>query len=127
MLLHHLQEPPDFQLPVQVSEAGLVVSNHQISFNVNQICPSEKRCTVGFCTDDLCKIPTEEFTTCCFEWSQNYEDPEPGALRGKKVEVSDAGVVTFVDVEVKQLPLDLNWRRLWVMTRPIVDEALGVD
>jgi hypothetical protein len=73
----------------------------------------------------LCKIPTEEFTTCCFEWSQNYEDPEPGALRGKKAEVSKYGAVTFVDVEVKQLSLDLNWRHLRTMTRPIVDEALG--
>jgi hypothetical protein len=115
----------NFSYRYEVSEAGLVVSNRQISFNINQICPSEQRCAEGFCSDDLCKIPEEEFTTCCFEWTQNYEDPEPGILRGKKVEVSTDGSVKFLDVHPKEQPIDLNWRRLRTMARPIVDEALG--
>jgi hypothetical protein len=115
----------NYMFRYEVNEEALVVSNRQISFNVNQICPSEQRCLDGHCSEVLCQIPADEFTTCCFEWSEHYEDPEPAVKRGKKLEVSADGTIDFVDVVVLEPVMDLNWRRLRNMARPIVDEAIG--
>jgi hypothetical protein len=120
-LVKHL----NYSFRYEVSEEGLVVSNRQISFNLEQICPSERKCLAGLCGEELCQIPAAEFTTCCFEWSQYYEDPEPAVNRGKRVEVSADGTVDFLDVVTIEPILDLNWRRLRNMARPIVDEAIG--
>jgi hypothetical protein len=102
----------NYSFRYEVSEEGLVVSNQQILFNLEQICPSERKCLAGLCSKVLCQIPADEFTTCCFEWSQYYEDPEPAVKRGKRVEVSVDGTVNFLDVVVVEPMLDLNWRRL---------------
>lgn len=39
--------------------------------------------------------------------------------------VSDNGVITFHDVVVKELCLDMSWCQLRNIGKPIVDEALG--
>jgi hypothetical protein len=63
--------------------------------------------------------------TCCFEWSQYYQDPEPAVKRGKKLEVSANGTVDFLDVMVVMEPnLDLNWCRLQNMAQPIIDDTI---
>jgi hypothetical protein len=79
----------------------------------------------GHCSGVLSQIPADEFTTCCFEWGQYYEDPEPVVKRGKKVEVSANGTVKFLDAVGMEPKLDLNWCHLRKMARPIIDEAIG--
>jgi hypothetical protein len=115
----------NYSFRYEVSERCLVTSNRVISFNLEQICPSEKKCLDGKCGEYLCSLQEEEFTTDCFEWSSYYTDPEPAVLRGKKVEIGLDGVIHVVNVKVHDKSLDMNWRRLRNMARPIVDEALG--
>jgi hypothetical protein len=109
----------------EVNKEALVVSNRQISFKVNQICPSKRNVLDGPCSKVLCQIPAEEFTTCCFEWSQFYQDPKPAVKRGKKVKVSANGTIDFVDVVVLEPVMDLNWHPLCNMARSIINEAIG--
>jgi hypothetical protein len=56
-----------------------------------------------------------------------YEDPDPGMMRGRKIYVSPGGTVNFLTLPSSKMDvnIDLNWRRLRNMAKPIVDEALG--
>ena len=119
------QKHLNYSFRYNISERGLVTSNRDITFNVKQIRPGEKKCLDGKCLEELCQYPDEGFPTCCFEWSNFYKDPTPALMRGKKVDVSPKGMVAFYDVTVKEENLDMNWRRLRAMAWPIVDEALG--
>ena len=115
----------NYSFHYEINKRGLVTSNRHISFNLEQICPSLKKCLDGACREPLCSLEEDEFTTCCFEWSNCYTDPEPAVMRGKKVEIGEDGEVQFVNVKVLDKSLDMNWRRLRKMAVPIVDEALG--
>jgi hypothetical protein len=44
---------------------------------------------------------------------------------GKKVLINDNGVVSFVHPDGDDIDIDLNWKRLRSMAKPIVDEQLG--
>ena len=118
---HHL----NYSFRYEVNERSLVTSNRDISFNLEQIAPNEKKCFGGACREPLCSLEEDEFTTCCFEWSQYYTDPKPAAMRGKKVVIGEDGIVRFMNVKVLDKSLDMNWTRLRKMAMPIVDEALG--
>lgn len=120
-----VQKHLNYEFRYEILENGVVASNRKILFNMDQIEPNVQRCLGGKCKEPLCTIPNDQFTTCSFEWSSFYEDPSPACLRGKRVEVSQTGVVTFNDVIVKEPVLDMNWRRLRNMAQPIVDDALG--
>jgi hypothetical protein len=73
----------------------------------------------------LCVIPDDEFTTCCFKWSNYYQDPTPTILCGKRVNVGENGLIAYDDVVVKEPCLDMNWRHLRNIVKPVVDEASG--
>ena len=120
-----VQKHLNYEFRYEVSDRCLVTSNRNISFNLEQICPSVQKCLDGVCLEPLCSLEADEFTTDCSEWCRFYDDPKPAAMRGKKVEIGLDGIIHFVDVVVKDKSLDMNWRRLRNMAWPIVDEALG--
>ncbi len=120
-----VQKHLNYDFTYNINPDGIVTDSRRIAFNIEQLSSAEAKCQDGACKYPLCNLPVKRFTTCCFEWSNHYEDPTPTILRGKRVDVSEDGVVSFHDVVVKESNLDVNWRRLRNMARPIVDEALG--
>jgi hypothetical protein len=54
-----------------------------------------------------------------------YENPDPGIMRGRENYVSPGGTINFLILPATkpEANLDLNWRRLQNMVKPIVDKA----
>jgi hypothetical protein len=70
--------------------------------------PAKKNVFMVPAQEALCIIPNDEFTTCCFEWSNYYEDLTPAVLHGKRMNVSENGNVAFHDVVMREPCLDMN-------------------
>jgi hypothetical protein len=120
-----VQKHLNYKFRYTILANGAFTSNRKFLFNMEQIEPNIKKCLGGACKEPLCTIPKDEFVTCSFEWSNFYEDPTPACLRGKRVEVSQMGVVTLNNAIVEDQDLDMNWCQLQNIAPPIVDDALG--
>ena len=81
---------------------GLVTGERDVWFYPNQYYPSKRPCADGECTEDLCNISDDEFTTDVLEWSTHWEDPSPFEREVQKVMMDDERVVSFVMPEKKR-------------------------
>ncbi len=100
-----------------------IVTHKKYVFHTQQIRPSVAQCRKGKCNKYLCQIPDEEFKSA--KDFYNPHDDQLDIVIGKLVKISNKGEVTFYDQDGHASQLDLNWRRLRNMAKPIVDEQLS--
>lgn len=92
-------------------------------FHVEQIHPSVAMCTDGKCKQVLCLLKDPEFKSAAdaFDPYEYLKDP----IIGKLVKNDLHGTISFLDQDGSENHLDLNWRHLRNLARPIVDEQLA--
>ena len=111
----------NFDVSYDVQEQ--IVTGKIFKFHKEQIHPSVAVCNDGKCEHVLCKVTDKEFTS-----ASDAHDPyeyEKDHVIGKFVKISELGAITLLDEDGSQDCLDMNWRRLRNLARPIVDEQLA--
>ena len=91
---------------------GYITGECDFWFYPNQYYPSKRPCADGKCTEDLCTIPDDEFTTDVFEWSTHWNDPSPFEREGQKVNMDEERIVSFVIPEQKRKRVSMRNREL---------------
>jgi hypothetical protein len=80
-------------------------------------------CTDGNCKQVLCLLKDPDFKSAddAFGPYEYSKDPTIGKL----VKIDLFGIISFLDQDGSENHLDLNWRCLRNLARPIVDEQLA--
>jgi hypothetical protein len=100
-----------------------IITHKYYHFHTEQILPNISRCRNGKCVEELCNAEADEF-----EAARALDEPYYilwDESIGKRVLINEFGVVSFVHPDGDAGELDLNWKRLRTMARPIVDEQLS--
>jgi hypothetical protein len=100
-----------------------IITHKHYRFHAEQILSNVSMCRNGKCDEELCNAKANEFKT-----ARAFEEPHYimwDESIGKKVLINEYGVVSFLHPDGDEGELDLNWRRLQTMARPIVDEQLS--
>jgi hypothetical protein len=100
-----------------------IVTHKHYRFHTEHILPNIALCQHGKCDEDLCAADVEEF-----EVARVLEEPHYilwDETIGKKVLINGNGVVSFVHPDGDDVDIDLNWKRLQSMAKPIIDEQLS--
>jgi hypothetical protein len=100
-----------------------IVTKRIHQFHVEQIHPCVSMCKNGKCEKALCKLTEKEFKSAAdsFDPWDFLKDP----IVGKLVHITHMGKISFRDLDGGVNELDMNWRRLRNLARPIVDEQLS--
>jgi hypothetical protein len=100
-----------------------IVTKRVHQFHVEQIHPCVSMCRNGKCGQDLCKLTDTDFKSAADSFNpwDYLKDP----LLGKLVNITHMGAISFLDQDGGDNQLDLNWRHLRNLAKPIVDEQLS--
>jgi hypothetical protein len=102
-----------------------IVTGKVFKFHVEQIHPSVAMCTDGTCKQEvlLCLLKDPDF-----KWAADAYNPyefSKDPIIGKLLKIDLFGNILFLDRDGSEGTLDLNWRRLRNLARPIVDKQLA--
>ncbi len=100
-----------------------IITGKVFKFHSEQIHPSVAMCNDGKCVHHLCQLTDSDFKTAA-DAHDPHEYVKDEAL-GKCVKIDQLGAITLLDEDGSQNSLDMNWRRLRNLARPIVDEQLA--
>jgi hypothetical protein len=100
-----------------------IITGKVFKFHSEQIHPCVSMCNDGKCLHPLCQLTDKDFKSAADAHDPN-EYVRDEAL-GKCVKIHHLGAITLLDEDGSQDNLDMNWRRLRNLARPIVDEQLA--
>jgi hypothetical protein len=100
----------------------MVVTGKTFRFHIEQLDPCIALCRAGKCENPLCQLKKEELENAMetFDHGECRKDP----IVGRLVKARRDGF-TFMDQDGGAISLDMNWRRLRNLARPIIDAQLA--